>query len=88
MFVTLGFGSHLPFLRAIPWFRDPKPKGTNPKGTNENFLIEITTPRTNMAAEQVCSVDYCPAKFGLRGLLYGVPGVQRFRSLGSGFWTF
>ena len=23
----------------IPWFRDPKPKGTNPKGTKENSLI-------------------------------------------------
>ena len=22
----------------IPWFRDPKPKGTNPKGPKENSL--------------------------------------------------
>ena len=22
----------------VPWFRDPNPKGTNPKGTKENSL--------------------------------------------------
>ena len=27
----------------IPWFRDPKPKGTNPKGPKENSLIIVTS---------------------------------------------
>ena len=31
----------------IPWFRDPKPKGTNPKGPKENSLIHRDTGKEN-----------------------------------------
>ena len=37
MFVPLSFRSQIPLLRAI-FLVDPKPKGTNPKGTKENSL--------------------------------------------------
>ena len=39
MFVPLSFGVQIPLFQGHnPWFRDPKPKGTNPKGTKENSL--------------------------------------------------
>ena len=40
MFVPLSLGSPNTFIEGqIPWFRDPKHKGTNPKGPKENSLI-------------------------------------------------
>ena len=36
MFVTQGFGSQIPFLRAIFHGLGPKPKGTDPQGTKEH----------------------------------------------------
>ena len=42
MFVPLSFGSQIITLIEghIPWFRDPKPKGTNSKGPKENSLTK------------------------------------------------
>ena len=49
MFVALSFGVPNTLIEGhIPWFRDPKPKGTNAKGPKDNSL-KLPTLKVHVA---------------------------------------